>query len=326
MKKTIWLLIDNRAGSAGQLRGVAQALDSKRYEIIEKKIEYTCLAKLPNFLKGASLLGVNKIKSSDISYQFPDLVLSGSRRTAPVARWIKKQSHGKTKLLQLMRIQNFEAKDFDLVVVPEHDRRPRHPENFMFITGSPHRVTEKAMAEAKAKWESSFAHLPRPFTTVIIGGAIKGKPFSLENAKRLADEIKKIHTQTGGSILITDSKRTGEKAETFIMNELKGIPAYTYLWGEKKENPIMGFWACGDRILVTGDSVSMSCESCGSGKPVLIFTGEKWLTPKHLRFVQSLFDDGYAIACDAPDALDFKPQKRLDPAMFVAEAINQLFN
>ena len=92
MKKTIWLLIDNRAGSAGQLRGVAQALDSKRYEIIEKKIEYTCLAKLPNFLKGASLLGVNKIKSSDISYQFPDLVLSGSRRTAPVARWIKKQS------------------------------------------------------------------------------------------------------------------------------------------------------------------------------------------------------------------------------------------
>ena len=61
MKKTIWLLIDNRAGSAGQLRGVAQALDSKRYEIIEKKIEYTCLAKLPNFLKGASLLGVNKI-------------------------------------------------------------------------------------------------------------------------------------------------------------------------------------------------------------------------------------------------------------------------
>ena len=39
---------------------------------------------------------------------------------------------------------------------------------------------------------------------------------------------------------------------------------------QKKDNPIMGFYACADRIIVTGDSVSMACEACGSGKPVLV--------------------------------------------------------
>lgn len=86
----------------------------------------------------------------------------------------------------------------------------------------------------------------------------------------LADAILNVHNQVSGSILITSSRRTGKEAEDIIMKKIGHIPAYTYLWGEKKDNPIMGFYACADRIIVTGDSVSMACEACGSGKPVLV--------------------------------------------------------
>ena len=102
--------------------------------------------------------------------------------------------------------------------------------------------------------------MPKPLTAVIVGGSIKGKPFALENAKELGRQIMLLKERTGGSVLITDSKRTGNEAEKIIMAELDGIPIHSYLWGSKDDNPIMGYWACADNIVVTGDSVSMTCD------------------------------------------------------------------
>jgi hypothetical protein len=174
--------------------------------------------------------------------------------------------------------------------------------------------------EAAIKWNNVFSFLPKPWTAVIIGGGIKGKPWPEAEAKAFARRLKEIHTKLGGSLLLTTSRRTGQKAQDIIMNDLKGIPMYTYLWGEKKENPIMGFYACPDLIVATADSVSMCSESCGTGKPVLLYSG-KWLTTKHLRFAQALIDNGYAQDLLAADALAFKPTKTLNPAIDIAEKI-----
>lgn len=323
MKKTLWALLDDRAGSVGQARGIMQAI-ADDFAISEKKIVYNKLAALPNCLLGATFALLNKQQSDDLSAPYPDVVLSISRRTTPIARKIKKLSHGKTKIIQLIYPGKCGLRDLDLVIVPEHDRKSSAPQNVYYITGCPHRITEQNMAQARAEWTPVFASLPQPLTTIAVGGAIKGKPFSLENARQLGREIRHMWEKTGGSLLLTTSRRTGEAAQQAIMAELKGIPAYTYLWGEKKDNPIMGFWACADKIIVTGDSVSMCCEACGSGKPVLIFCGQKWLTAKHLRFVRSLYDGGYATALESPEALTFKPQQRLNPIDGIVAKINQL--
>ena len=320
MKKIMWALFDDRMGSVGQAKGVILALGDK-VETVEKTIAYNRWARLPNCLKGCSLLGVDAAKSSKLQAPWPDLVLSVSRRTTPIARWIKKQSGGKSKIIQLMYPGSWGLKDLDLVVVPEHDAAKCKGGNFLFITGCPHRVTAQTIAEAKQKWDPIFASLPRPWTTVLVGGAIKGKPFTLENARLLGQEIRRLVDKIGGSVLITSSRRTGAEAEAAIMQELQGVPAYTYLWGEKKENPIMGFYACADKIIATGDSVSMVSEACGSENPVLIFEGHNWLTPKHHRFVASLYNSGYAVALEDAAALEFKPAKYINPAQKIAAEI-----
>lgn len=323
MKKTLWALFDDRAGSVGQAKGIIQALEGK-INIETRQIVYNRWAALPNCLRGRSLLGINREKSDVLNAPWPEMVLSISRRTLPVARWIKKQSGGKTKIIQLMHPGKCGLKEIDLVIVSEHDAGKCKGGNFFFITGCPHRVNEKTAAAAREKWAPVFANLPRPWISVLVGGAIKGRPFSRENALSLARGIKNVQQKLGGSILITSSRRTGQEAEDIIMNELKGVPLYTYLWGEKKENPIMGFYACGDKIIATGDSVSMTCESCGSGNPVLVFEGKNWLTPKHRRFIRSLYDNGYAVALEDEHALDFKPTARLDPAEQIAKRILEI--
>lgn len=323
MKKKVWVLIDDRMGSNGQVRGVAGQLSLSKYEIEEKPLIYTKLAGLPNFLRGRSLIGVSDESKQGISQDFPDIVLSGSRRTAPIARWIRKKSGNKTKIIQLLYPGFWGRKDFAIIAVPEHDKDKIKGKNVMYTTGSPHRITEEKLTEARKYWQERFADLTSPQTAVIIGGSIKGKPFSLKNALSLGQTVKAFHDKVGGSLLITDSKRTGQEAENLIMKVLEGIPQYTFLWGDKSENPYMGYLACADKIIVSGDSVSMCCEACGTGRPVYIFRGEGWLTPKHERFIKSLVAGGYADYIENNN-IDFKPKATLNPAKDIADRIEKL--
>lgn len=323
MKRKVWALLDDRMGSVGQARGVIKALNKDIYDCAEKKISYTRWARLPNLFRGASLTGVSKASRAEISADFPDLVISASRRTAPVALWIKKKSP-QTKIIQLLHPDTPLLERFDKIFLPEHDRYKKSHNNFYYTIGSPHRVDQTALSEAKLKWAAEFKDLPRPLTAVIVGGSIKGKPFTEENARELGRQLRLLKERVGGSILITDSKRTGAKAEALIMEELDGFPSHSYLWGSKAENPIMGYWAWADHIVTTGDSVSMTCESCGAGKPVFIFCGQNWLTPKHYLFVQSLYDGGYAVPLE-PGCEKFSEGKILFPATEIAAEIDKLW-
>jgi len=324
MAKILWALMDDRRGSVGQALGVIGALDKNKINVVEKNIAYTRWAALPNFIRGASLLGITAESKEQIKAPYPDYVLSISRRTAPIARYIKKQSPN-TKLIQLMHPGNSGLNDFSLVVVPEHDKNKKHTANVHYIVGCPHRITAEYLAQAHEEWQREFADLPRPLTSVIVGGAIKGRPFPPQDALKFAEAISRLKKQIGGSILITTSRRTGIEAQNIIMNELKDIPQYAYLWGDTRKNPYSGFLACADNIVVTGDSVSMCCEATGTGKPLYLFIGSNtWMTPKHFRFVQSMLDKKCAVLLEDDTAATFQPQTSFNAAREIAELIERL--
>ena len=81
MKKNIWILTDNRIGSKHQAEGIADCLDKTVFQAIEKNLVYTRLAALPNFIRGKSLIGLDKSSKDLLAAPYPDVVLSSSRRT-----------------------------------------------------------------------------------------------------------------------------------------------------------------------------------------------------------------------------------------------------
>ena len=112
----------------------------------------------------------------------------------------------------------------------------------------------------------------------------------VKNAREFGREVRAYKEKIGGSILITDSRRTGNEAQEAIMQELSDIPTYSYLWDKDMgQNPYLGYLGCADDLIVTGDSVSMCCEACGTGKQVQIYSGSGWLDAKHRRFLNKLF-------------------------------------
>lgn len=324
MKKVVWLLLDDRLGSVGQIRGVAEALDKDEFEITQKFLIYTPLSILPNWVKGSSLMGIDSLSCKELKAPYPDLLICGSARSISTAKHIKKKSKGQTKLVYLMYPGSLELSNFNMVFLPKHDTTKKITANCFITEGSPHRITQEKLAEARALWADKFKDLPRPLTAIIIGGAIKDREFSMDNVKMLLENIREFKQKIGGSILMTTSRRTGKSAQEYIASGLRDVASYNYLWGNSGENPYLGFLACADNIIVTGDSVSMACEVCGTGKPVFVFSGKKWLTPKHNRFISNLLEKKYATELSLEN-IDFKPSMTLNDATFIAKTIEKLF-
>ncbi|MGD9638454.1 MAG: mitochondrial fission ELM1 family protein [Alphaproteobacteria bacterium] len=317
--KKIWVLADDRIGNVNQALGVAEAVG---WDFSVINITYNSLIKLPNFIIGATTLGVNKSGLKDIKEPWPDVVISAGRRSSNLARYIKKQSSKKTVLVQIMYPGLWKNSDFDLIVVPNHDGI-RDAANIMKITGSPHRINKMRLEKEKLKWEESFSELPRPYTVLLVGGKTKNKPFTVEMAADLAEKAN--HITENGSLLITTSRRTGDEQTKALLENIR-VPANIYQWSDKTENPYFGYLALADKIIVTGDSVSMCTEACSIDVPVYIYAPDDFAAPKHQRLHKELCEKGYAqMLNDNSDAF-FTKKVYANPANEIAKKIAEMVN
>ena len=318
MSKTVWILADDRAGNVNQLLGVASALDwdTKRIDI-----RYTDFVKLPNLLRDKTLIGLTQESRSRIKQQttFPDIVLSAGRRSFPVARWIQKKSGNKTKIVQLMNPGRKGFHATDLIVLPTHDQYQKHDKNVLVVTGTPHQLTPEKLQKERLNWEPFFEKYPHKRLSLIVGGATKNNPFTLEMAQHLLSAIQKLEP---ASVLVTTSRRTPPEIITFLQDNLPNETTYFYTFGCPDKNPYFGLIACADMIMVTGDSMSMCSECCATTVPVFIFAPDKMMSEKHKRFHQSLYSDGFAL----PAGSEIQPVKgNFNPAHVIAEKIKTLF-
>lgn len=290
---SVWVLADDRAGNVSQAVGVAEAL---AWPFSQKTIRYTAFGALPNALRGASLRGVSPQSRAELTPPWPDVVIAAGRRTAPIARWIKRQSGGHSYLCQVMWPGASGIDDFDLVAVPTHDQLSGLRESVVRITGAPHRVSEGKLAIEGAKWSTRFGALKRPLLALVVGGSTKSTAFTTQMAQELGQKVTAMAEEMGATILVTTSRRTGSSQTEALMKALPE-PGYSYLWhpdGAPKDNPYFGFLALADAVVVTGDSVSMVSEACASAASVYVYAPKGLTTPKHDRLLSHLFGLGMA--------------------------------
>ena len=262
---TVWIIVDHRIGNVNQCIGVANALG---YPYVTKHVAYHATAKLPNIIKRASLIGIDRSKSDPIEAPWPDIVIAAGRRCASVALYVKKQSQGKTFLTQLMWPGKPHT-SFDLIAVPQHDQVTL-PNNAIGTRGAPHKLTQQLLDDAKLHWQPSFKHLPQFKIGLIVGGSTARHEFTVRHAKELGTSIAQIAQKQNAALLVSTSRRTSTEATKALQDALQDIPSFFHQWGDEGENPYMGILSCSDVIVVTGDSMSMCSECCFTGKKVYI--------------------------------------------------------
>src|SRR3974377_663497 len=159
----VWVLHDGKAGMASQALGLAEATG---FSFIERQLHirfpWRCLPPRLWFLPLAPT-------APPLPPPWPDLGIGCGRNTATPALAIRRASGGGILTAQIQN-PGVGFGEFDLLVVPEHDRL-RGP-RVIVTRGAVHRVTRARLAAERARFPG-LAALPRPILSVLIGGANK---------------------------------------------------------------------------------------------------------------------------------------------------------
>ncbi|MCL2673577.1 MAG: mitochondrial fission ELM1 family protein, partial [Alphaproteobacteria bacterium] len=169
----IWVLKDTRTGTFNQALGIAEAIKQiYGHDFIIKDFDLAKFAKLPNwFFNLFPGLGLSMAKSTrhGLLQGRPDIVIAAGRRQCPAVRFIQKH-HNPAPLTAFIMDPNGCYGKFDLIAIPKHDSFKRAGKNILRITGAPSRVRDERLNAEASKWSGKFAHLPRPWVALIIGG------------------------------------------------------------------------------------------------------------------------------------------------------------
>ena len=269
---TVWVLASHRAGDASQVLALAEAIGWP-FEVKRLAFKPLNLLLAPPF--ATSDAGLDRTRSSGLAAPWPDLVLASGRENEPVARWIKRQSGGRTRIVQVGRPWGPIAA-YDLVVTTPQYRLPARP-NVLENAAPLHRVTPERLEAAAGRWSARLAGLPRPLIAVLVGGNSGPYALTRRSGERLAAAAGAMAAELGGSLLVTTSSRTPRAAARALEEGLAG-PHLLYRWRRgDPDNPYFAFLALADEIVVTADSMSMVSEALATGKRVHLFDlGQGW--------------------------------------------------
>ena len=276
---TVWCLLGKKAGDNTQVRALAEELG---YGYEEKRITARPWELLTHLSGRASLAGIERAQSSDLEAPWPDLVITSGRRNESVARWIRQQSAGVTRLVHIGRPWA-PLSAWDLVVTTPQYFLPQQ-DNILHNTLPLHRMPQQELQSAGERLLPRLAGLPRPWIAVLVGGDSGRFVMTAAKGARLGALASSLARAAGGSLLVSDSPRTPRRAGDALQAQLAG-PHFCYRWGDAGDNPYHALLALADAFVVTGESMSMLGEAAATGRPLFIFDvgdgGAQWWRLPH---------------------------------------------
>jgi len=310
---TCWTVTDGKSGMENQCLGLAEALGLT--PAVKRVKLRTPWRQLSPFLR-MGLASAFSPEGDQLTPPWPDLLIATGRLSIPAPLYVKRASGGKTFTVQLQNPVIAPA-NFDLVVVPEHD--DLRGSNVITTRGGLHRVTPVMLHQSGENFAPQIAHLPVPRIAVLIGGSSGAYRLTPVEMEPLAAQLGTLAKSSGGSLLVTPSRRTGDENIAILQNALRDTPAY--IWNGQGPNPYYGMLGLADFILVTCDSVNMVSEACSTGKPVYVIDLPGGSDKSH-RFLESLQRDGLTRKFEG--RLERWSYKPLDEVKKVAEKVKKM--
>jgi mitochondrial fission protein ELM1 len=246
------VLLGPRTGDNNQALALAEALG---LPFETRTLNYNPLQALSVWLWPTAAT-LNRGSGRHLQPPWPDLVIAIGRRSVPIARWIRKESGGRAKLVRIGH-PRIDPKLFDLVITTRQYPVPPGDNVLLLPLAMSRFSTPPEPTAEEAQW---LASAPSPRRLLAIGGATKYWSLS---AEQVADAVASLQ-QRDGSLIVVTSRRTDPKITEAIRSALKpmgqlvdgAFPRFAVLLNQA------------DEIFVTGDSVSMLSEAILTGKPV----------------------------------------------------------
>ncbi|MBO6491438.1 MAG: mitochondrial fission ELM1 family protein [Pelagibacteraceae bacterium] len=258
LKPKTLLLTEGYHGMISQVEGLAKALNADFQHRIVR------LNWLWNYIP-PKLSPVSRLILKDGQYitenEKFDLVISCGRKSVIPSIFFKK----KNKKVFTIHIQNPKVRfdNFDLIVVPEHDKLKG--ENIITSKGAIHYITRSEIEKAKPYLLNKIQN--EKIVSLILGGPNKYYNFSNEELTNIFKEIKSSFISQGYKAIIIPSMRTPKRIIDLAINEFltDGLVVNSV-----DKQAYLSSLAIANNIVVTCDSTSMISEAATSGKPIFV--------------------------------------------------------
>jgi uncharacterized protein len=264
--RRVWLLLDDRPGHATQVKGLAQKMGWVAMPI---DLKFNRLNWLPNPLLGGSLLSLGARDRQKLRAPYPEIVVGMGRRSVPIARWIKRQSGGASRIVLLGRKAMGSTSDIDFSVSCVHfNQIPR--DGLFELVVPPTQVDRETLEAARVLRPNPISALKHPRVVLLVGGPTVQHRFDERDASELASAISATTSQLGGELAIVTSRRTPAAAVEAMRRAVPHV--HLHVWSkDTKDNPYLSYLAHADLLAVTGESESMIAEAAATGVPLTIY-------------------------------------------------------
>lgn len=260
-----------------QARGLARAVAA---QVVEKETP-------PRSDFAAQLLALaGQPRMNGLEPPWPDLLVTCGRRTVSYALRIRRLSGGRTRLVHVQDPRG-KREAFDLIVAMGHDRVEAGGKVIKVETAL-HDLTPEILARAAAEWRPRLSGLGARVAGVIVGGSLRGRAFTREDGARLIAGLNRMREGPPLGLAITPSRRTPAAVRGQLAEAFAGDPS-VFLWDLEGANPYRGILGLADRLVVTGDSVSMISEAISTRATVDVMDLG---FPRHAGFLRRLVESG----------------------------------
>ena len=269
-KPLIWVLLGSRPGDNNQALALAEelGLPFETKQLSYAKFGGYDLGRIKPSRLGASLLSLDKAAKAGIRPPWPDLVIGVGRRSVPVARYIRKKSGGRTKLVRVGN-PRVDPKLFDLVITtPQYPVPPA--DNVLLL---PLAMSRFAKPPEPADEEAAFLKQMGQFRLFAIGGPTRFWGLPEEALVKHLAKAEFLTNRTPYSVVVATSRRTPPGLVQRIREMARGSPHMAVVDGPTPRFAVL--LNAADQIFVTGDSVSMISEAVLTGKAVAIIPIEQ---------------------------------------------------
>ena len=222
-------------------------------------------------------------------------MISCGRRAALVAMGLRQYAPD-TKFIHIQD-PHLPSNYFDVVIAMQHDKITGA--NVIKTRFALHAVTPEILQQAQQKFVTLFAAYSAPHIAVLLGGSTNKYTLTSAGMQQIISSLQELLSRTQGCLLITPSRRTGEKNISTLRDVFAGNPR-VYIYDFTAENPYLGLLARADFIVVTNDSVNMMSEAQATGKPIYILPLPEHTNTKPSRFAEKLISDGIAKTISYP--------------------------
>ncbi len=257
----IWTLTDERAGNFFQADALARAIGNVEHHLrlrfpppwrwTAPRVTTGALAQLP--------------LPDDATW--PDIAIGCGRQSALALRVLRRASSQHTFCVQILD-PRIDAGEFDLVVTPQHDELSGS--NVINTIGALNAVSDDWLRSARLAMPA-LAQLPRPLTSVMIGGPHRDATMDSGDLDLLEQQLRALQQREGGSFLLCASRRTPPQWQSRLRALGQALDARTWIDARDGANPYRSGLACADRIVVSADSVNMLSEACAVGVNVISY-------------------------------------------------------